>query len=414
MRILFVTQYYIPETGAPQNRLSGLAKELIELGVEVEVLTAMPNYPRMEIFDSFRKNFSLTEMVKGVKVHRAWIYVSKSRSIFSRLLNYFSFTATSYMIAGKAKGRFDFVFCESPPLFLGMSAQRIARRKKAKLIFNVSDLWPESAEKLGLVTNRLLLKMAYRLEASLYRKSVLVTGQTQGICRDIEKRFPTVKTHWLPNGIDPGRFSGSISSSWRGDNKFNSGDFILLYAGIIGYAQGLDIVLLAAEKLKTLSEIKFVLVGDGPEKERLLQRAQSMKLSNVFFFDSVSGSVMPQVIEASNAALIPLRKLELFKGAIPSKIFENLAMKKPVLLGVEGEAKELFIDDGRCGLFFQPEDHNDLAEKILKLKSNPQLTVEMGNNGCEYVYRFFNRKIIAVDFLEKLNEISNTCLKTNA
>lgn len=407
MRILFVTQYYYPETGAPQNRLSGLAKELKKKGVDVEVLTAMPNYPRMEIFESYKGKFSFKETVNDIKVYRAWIFTSKNRSIFARLLNYFSFVLSSFIVSFKVKGKFDFVLCESPPLFLGISARIISKRKRARFIFNVSDLWPESAEKLGLVTNPVFLKLAYKLEAWLYRKSSLVSGQTQGICKDINSRFPEVKTHWLPNGIDAGRFNESINSSWRTDNHFNSSDFILLYAGIIGHAQGLEIILLAAEKLKGEKDIKFVLLGDGPEKEKLLKMTATLQLSNVFYFNSIDSTYMPNIVKAIDAAIIPLKKLDLFKGAIPSKIFENLAMEKPILLGVEGEAKELFIEQGRCGLFFIPENADDLAEKILMLKNNHALALELGVNGRKYVNQNFSREKIVSNFYSVLSDLIN-------
>lgn len=406
MRVLFVTQYYFPETGAPQNRLAGLARELKKNGVEVEVLTAMPNYPKMEIHQNYKGKFFLSEFIQDIQIYRAWIYVGKSRSIIARLFNYFSFVITSFIISFRIKGKFDFVICESPPLFLGISAYFISRRKKAKFIFNVSDLWPESAEKLDLIRNKFLLDLAYKLEAWLYKKSVLVSGQTQGICKDINNRFPSVKTHWLPNGIDPDRFPENTVSEWRKKKGFQTSDFILLYAGIIGYAQGLEIIVNAANRLKDKPEIKFILLGDGPEKEKLEWMVQTLALKNIFFYPSINSNEMPVVVQACNAAIIPLKKLDLFKGAIPSKIFENLAMKKPILLGVEGEAKELFIDNGKCGLFFTPEDDNDLTEKILQLHNNPALVDEFGKNGKQYVFEYFNRVKITDDFYKKLLKLN--------
>ena len=162
----------------------------------------MPNYPQMEIYAGYAGKKYVYEEIEGLKVHRSSIYVSKSKSIINRLRNYFSFVISSARTGKSKLGNFDFLLCESPPLFLGYSAMRLAKQKKAKLIFNVSDLWPESAEKLGVVNNKLLLNLAYNLEAKLYKRSVLVTGQTQGICESINIRFPSVKTYWLPNGVD--------------------------------------------------------------------------------------------------------------------------------------------------------------------------------------------------------------------
>ena len=178
MKLLIVTQYFPPEVGAPQNRLYELSQRLLKEGVEVHILTAMPNYPVGEVFDDYKNKNYLFEEMDDLKVHRSSIFATSSKSIVKRLRNYFSFVLSSYRVGKRhIKGDFDFVLCESPPLFLGMSAYKLSKHFKAKFIFNVSDLWPESAEKLGLVTNKFFLALAYRLESRVYKKTDLVTGQ---------------------------------------------------------------------------------------------------------------------------------------------------------------------------------------------------------------------------------------------
>lgn len=407
MKLLILTQYFPPEVGAPQNRLFELAVRLQKLGIDISILTAMPNYPQMEIYEGYKNKNYVYEEIEGLKVHRSKIFVSKSKSIINRLRNYFSFVLSSAKVGKTIKGDFDFLMCESPPLFLGYSAMHLARKKNAKLIFNVSDLWPESAEKLGVVTNKQLLKLAYNLEKKLYKKSVLVTGQTQGICANINQRFPTIKTYWLPNGVDlsyynPEKIQETI---WRQKNNFSSDDFIFLYAGIIGIAQGLEIILHAAKNFENISSLKFVLMGSGPEKEKLLQLKTEFKLENVFFLEPVSKKEMPFVLKSINAAIIPLKKLDLFLGAIPSKIFENLAMEVPILLGVDGEARELFIAKGNCGLFFEPENEAMLIEKILEITTHKNLALQYGKNGRLFVNEFFNRENIALQFYKQLTNL---------
>jgi len=402
MRILFLTQYYPPEVGAPQNRLHELAVRLKDKGLEVEVLTAMPNYPSMEIHDRYKGNQIKEEIIDGIKVYRSRIYVSKSKSIVKRLLNYFSFVLTSYF-RGKKLEQFDYLLVESPPLFLGYSAILLSKKLKAKLIFNVSDLWPESAEKLGLVTNKTFLKLAYNLEKKCYDKSFLITGQTNGIVQSIVSRFPNKDVYWLPNGVDLNFYNPENSTTvFRENNNFSNDDLLLFYGGIIGYAQGLDVVLNVANKLKSYPKIKFILQGSGPEKSRLLKIKQELDLWNVFFFDPVNKSDMPSVLSAVDIALVPLKKLELFTGAIPSKIFEALAMETPLLLGVDGEAKGHFIDKADAGLYFEPENIDDLFDKILLFYNNPNLIIEKGKNGRKYVNEFFNRDNISLGFYNKL------------
>lgn len=407
MKILFLTQYYPPETGAPQNRLHELALRLKNKGVDITVLTALPNYPKMEIFSDYEGKAGMSEEIDGIPVYRSSIYVSKDSGIVKRLLNYFSFVWSSFWMGRKQfkKGDFDYLLVESPPLFLGFTAVFLSRFLGAKMIFNVSDLWPESAEKLGLVNNSFFLSMAYKLEAWCYKNAALITGQTQGIVKDINQRFPSSKTYWLPNGVDLSYFNpDSVQSTWREENGFSTDDILLFYGGIIGHAQGLETILYAAEKVKQYPKLKFILLGDGPVKKELLALQKQLKVENVVFMPSVQKTEMPRITKAVDATIVPLRKLPLFEGAIPSKIFENLAMKNPVILGVAGEAKELFVDEGNCAIAFEPENVEELCEILEKVAQQTINLAQLGENGRAYVEKRFNRDKIAQSFLQQIKE----------
>jgi glycosyltransferase involved in cell wall biosynthesis len=403
MNILFLTQYYPPEIGAPQNRLHELALRLKKSDINVEVLTAMPNYPKMEIFENYKVGKIKSEQIDGIQVYRSKIFVSQSKGILARLLNYFSFVWTSYWRGRKLKADYDFILVESPPLFLAYSAMALSKKLKAKLIFNVSDLWPESAEKLNIVTNKTLLSFAYRLEKRAYERSTLITGQTSGIVSNITERFPHKRVYCLPNGVDlqfydPNNFT---SSDFRAKNNFSEEQILFFYGGILGYAQGLEIILMVANKI-TNPQVQFVIQGAGPEKDKLLALKAELKLSNVHFLNPVPKNEMPFVLRAVDVALVPLKKLELFEGAIPSKIFEALAMEKALLLGVDGEARQHFIERGNAGLFFEPENVEDLIDKVNSLASDKNKIKEMGKNGRSYVDSHFNRNKIASDFIQEL------------
>jgi glycosyltransferase involved in cell wall biosynthesis len=403
MKILFLTQYYPPEIGAPQNRLHELAVRLKANDIEVEVLTAMPNYPKMEIFEEYKSGKIREEIIDGIKVYRSRIYVSKSKGIISRLLNYFSFVWTSYW-RGKKLGKYDYLLVESPPLFLGYSAMSLSRRLNAKLIFNVSDLWPESAEKLNIVNNKTLLRFAYNLEAKCYNRATFITGQTQGIVDNIKQRFPLKNVYWLPNGVDvafydPLKYS---KNGFREKYNFKQDDVLFFYGGILGHAQGLKTVLRAANLVKENKSIQIILQGSGPEKDDLVNLKAELKIDNIHFLPPVPKAEMPNILKEVDVALVPLRKLDLFQGAIPSKIFEALAMEKPLLLGVEGEAKKHFIDNANAGLFFEPENEINLADKMIEFGNDKALIIEMGSNGRKYVADHFNRNKIADDFIKEL------------
>lgn len=403
MKLLILTQYYPPEIGAPQNRLHELAVRLKSNGVHVDVLTAMPNYPKMEIFAEYKKGKINEEIIDGIRVFRSRIYVSHSKSIIARLLNYFSFVYTSYR-RGRKLGLYDFLMVESPPLFLGYSAMRLSKKLKAKLIFNVSDLWPESAEKLGIVTNQRLLKVAYNLERKCYEKSYLITGQTNGIVQDILTRFPDKKVFWLPNGVDLSYYNPEVISpvGFREKYNFSQDQILFFYGGILGHAQGLEIILYAAKQLESYQDAQFILQGSGPEKESLESLKQELGVKNVHFLPPVPKAEMPGILKEIDVALVPLKKLDLFQGAIPSKVFEALSMEVPLLLGVDGEARQHFIDKADAGLFFEPENKADLVEKINYLLENRDEIKRLGANGRKYVMEHFNRNKIANDFHEVL------------
>lgn len=406
MKITILTQYFPPEVGAPQNRLFELAVRLKKQGHELTILTAMPNYPSMKIHAEYKRKWFVEEELEGMRILRSHIFVSESKSIFLRLLNYFSFVFSSMCYGLFKLKKHDFLLVESPPLFLGISGYLLSRLKRAKLIFNVSDLWPESAEKLGIIKNRLLLRSATYLEEFLYRKSSLITGQTQGIVADIKTRFPKKKIHWLPNGVDLAFFEGEKFEPNKERFGLHSDDLVFSYAGIIGHAQGLEIILHVAKDLKeSHPKIKFCLLGSGPVKEELLAMKAAFELDNVLFLDLLPKSDMPAYIASTDVALVPLKKLDLFKGAIPSKIFENCAMEKPLLLGVDGEARELFIEQGHAGLYYEPEDIDSMTKQVLTYWEQRNLVSELGKNGRAYVAAHFNRNKIAQDFEQVLVQV---------
>jgi glycosyltransferase involved in cell wall biosynthesis len=408
LKILILTQYFPPETGAPQNRLHSLAGYFNDLGAEVSVLTAMPNYPKMEVFQGYKGLFYKYETDNNLKIHRSWIFVNKSKGVLPRLLNYFSFVFTSLFVGLYKIDKQDIIICESPPLFLGISALILKFFKKSKLVFNVSDLWPESAEKLNIVNNKLLLGISYKLEKLLYLKANLVSGQTQGIVKNISSRFPKVDTYWLPNGIDFNQYNISANGLVFRDNyDIQEEDFVLMYAGLLGHAQGLDVILKSAHITRNFSKIKYVIIGDGPEKQKLLSLSKELNLPNVKFIGNIPRSQMSSAIAACDAYIVPLKKNDLFLGAIPSKLFEPLAMGKPILLGVDGEARELFIENGKGGLFFTPEDSKELANNIHKLYSDQDCVISLGENGEQFVSTNFNREKIAKSFFIKLQKLND-------
>jgi glycosyltransferase involved in cell wall biosynthesis len=256
------------------------------------------------------------------------------------------------------------------------------------------------------VKNKSLLWLSYGLERWIYRHAALISGQTQGIVNTIQARFPQKRVIWFPNGVDIAFWQKEHEVyPWREELGIEHSEFVVLYAGIIGHAQGLEIIIKTAQLLRFLP-VKFVIVGDGPEKEDLMNQATQSGLTNIIFKPNQSKQRIPSLIALCDAYLVPLRKLDLFKGAIPSKLFEPLAMGKPILLGVDGEARSLFINQGKGGLYFEPENPEELANNIMLLMSDQTLAKQLGASGYDFVISRFDRNQIHESFLRHIGVLT--------
>lgn len=394
MKLLVLTHYYPPDTGAASNRISDLTERLAAFGHEVTVLAPMPSYPEGRILDGYRRKLLIEERSQNVKIVRIWNYATKSEKISRRLLNYFTFVCSSVLGAWFKVKRQDIVFVASPPLFLGIAGWVLKSCWKAKMVFNVSDLWPRSAVELGVIKNSHAIQIASALESAMYKQSDLITGQTQGIVADIRQRTTTPVLLWT-NGIDPAiMLPTKAREISRESLGFKTEDFVVGYAGLHGLAQGLGSVLAAAEHVKKEKGIKFVFFGDGPERKSLINTAKHKFLENVQFFPNQPRARMPEIMGMLDAALVPLRRLDLFKGALPSKMFEAMGAGVPVIVSVEGEAKEL-VERSGGGIAIAPEDPQALSDAILFLRDNPSLRQRMGYSGRQFVSAHYDRRSIA-------------------
>jgi glycosyltransferase involved in cell wall biosynthesis len=405
MKITILTQYYPPEHGAPQNRLHDLARRWVEAGEEVVVLTAMPNYPRGEVFEEYRGKLISTEEIDGVKVIHSAIFVSKKKSMIAMLSIYFSFVFTS-IIAGILKlGKSDVLLCESPPLFLGFSALVLKFWTRSKLVMNISDLWPESAVQLGLIGKGPTLSALEFFERLLYKSSKLVSCQTDGIVNGVKKSHKKAETFLFPNGVDLEMFQPQPKDeSLKKEFDLPDGYFVVGYGGNHGRSQALSQVLEAATRLKD-EKIIFVLFGDGPEKPELQEKAKEMGLVNVRFYPSQPRQKMSKIQSLWDLALAPLKNIDIFDGARPSKMFELMAGEIPFIFCGKGEGADIALESGAAKVA-PPESYDDLAEIIKSFaEMTPEQRKEMGKQGRKFVSEKFDRSKLAVEFLEKLKDV---------
>ncbi len=398
MRFAILTQYYPPEMGAPQARLSELAARFVERGHEVVVLTAMPNYPRGKIFPGYGGLLRREEQA-GVRIVRTTIFPTKRVGMLPRLSNYFSFVGASMLFGAFTLPKIDYLMTESPPLFLGISGYVLSRLKGTRLIFNVADLWPQSAIELGVVRDGFALRTALALEAFCYRKAWLVSGQNRGILDDIRRRFPDVPTHHLSNGVDPELFHPGVESRRQQFGLGRDDECIVLYAGLHGLAQGLSQMLEAAARLRDVAGLRFAFVGDGPQKEHLKAKAAEMNLDNVSFFDPQPRELMPHLLASADISIACLERSMI--GAVPSKIYEAMGAGCPVVLAAEGEPADIVRQSG-CGLTVPSGDVEGIAAAIRRLAAHPDERQAFGEQGRRAAIERYHRGKIVNTFINRL------------
>ena len=406
MHLAILTQYYPPETGAPQRRLSNLARHFRDCGHSVSVLTAMPNYPQGRTFEGYGGLYKCS-VADGIQLVRSFIYPTKKTKTIPRLLSYFSFVFSSLAVGSVGLRPPDYLLIESPPLFLGISGYLLSRIKSAKLIFNVSDLWPESAARLGVIARSGFgYRVAESLEAFCYRKAWLITGQSKSILQDIHARFPKARCFHLSNGADSNMFQPGVrAESAASMLRKKNGEFLAAYVGLHGLAQGLE-QLLAAAQAPQATRLRFLLIGDGPCKQDLQDQVRQQELSNVEFFDLQPADAIPALLAEVDVLLVML-KTDI-PGAVPSKLYEAMAMAKPVVLVGAGEGAEI-VRESECGIVVAPGDVRGLAEGLQALRLNPDLCRRLGENGRRAVLNRYDRTQIAHKFVQFLeNDMRNT------
>jgi glycosyltransferase involved in cell wall biosynthesis len=390
-RLLVLTQYFPPEIGAAQTRLFESAQELSCLGWEVEVLTALPNYPTGRIFEGYQVRKPVREALGGLSVVRLPLRPAQ-RGFLNRLICYYSFVLSIIRWGTRLCRKPDVLFVESPPLFIGQAAAYLAKRWSVPFVFNVSDLWPESAKRMGVVKNNFLLTLAEALELSYYRRAVLVTGTSDEIVESVRRRCPSTRAEVVTNGVDIDRFGAQHADAEARSLLRTDGRITFIYAGVMGVAQGLGRILDVAARVRDLRQVQFVLIGDGAERESLRRRVGSEKLDNVRVLGAQPKERIPSLLAAADGVFNVLKFS--IPGAVPSKIYEAMATSLPILFGGEGEGGRR-ISEANAGLVVPYDDVLALEQGIRQLATQPTLRQQFGNAGRVAAEKVYSRKVIA-------------------
>ncbi len=412
MQVLYVSQYYPPEACAPAARVDCFTREWVRAGAEVRVLTGFPNHPEGILHAEYKKLWRrgfVCEEREGVKVYRTWLYPSANRKLWGRGASFASFAVSASVAGPFVAPRNGVVIATSPQILVGAAGWAVGTLRFLPWVFEVRDLWPESLAGVGQATaDSLLYRSVQQVANFLYRHAthIVVDGEWKRrhlIHQGVEARRISV----IRNGIeedfclDPNSDYAQLARLQLRKELGLHDEFVLLYAGTLGMAHGLETVLQAAERLRGHDDIVFLLMGAGAERGQLCQLIEGLRLSNVRLLEKQPRERIPAFLATVDACLVPLRNKEVFKTAIPSKMFEAMAAGKPVILGVEGEAKEILLDS-QAGLAVRPEDPEAMVAAILRLRNEPSLCRALGRNGRQAVMEKYLRPTQAAKYLNLL------------
>ncbi len=403
MHILFLTDNFPPEVNAPASRTYEHCREWVKTGHRVTVVTCFPNFPRGKVYEGYRNLPWKKEMMDGIRVIRVWSYITANKGFIKRTLDYLSFMVSAIAVASWVRNP-DLVVGTSPQFFTACAAYAVSRLRRKPYVFELRDLWPESIKAVGAMEDSATIRMLERLELFLYRKAARIVSVTRSFRRILgERGIDEGKIEVVTNGLDPARFRPMEKDPELLDRYGLQGKFVAGYIGTHGMAHKLETLLRAAERLAACREgrdVRFLFLGDGANKESLVRRAKEKNLSNVLFLDSVPKAEVARYWSILDVSVIHLKKTDLFKTVIPSKIFESMGMERPILLGVSGESADIVQSSG-TGILFEPENADLLAAGILDLRNDPERYARLQRN-CRKAAREYDRAALAARMLKVL------------
>lgn len=408
MKIAIYSHYFLPEVGAPSARIADFSSQWLQAGHEVHVATCFPNHPAGVIYPGYELGRYRHELLNGIRVHRSWSYVTPNKGILKKTLGHVSFWVSAGMLSTPRLPAPHCAIGTSPTFFAAMAARACARRHGIPFVMEVRDLWPAIFSDLGIIRNRGLIKLLEQWEMSLYRSADRIVTVTDSFKENIVKRgIPADKVVTITNGAD--------TDYWQPDDRGArelrkslglEGAFVVLYIGAHGISQGLAAQLKAAARLKGDPRVKFVFVGEGADKEKLVAECARLQLGNVLFLDPVDKASVRKYYTMADVCLVPLRNIPLFDTFIPSKMFEIMSMGRPILASVAGEAAGI-LRRSRGAVVVGPEDDAAIADTVARLSRETDRLAALGRHGRDFVVQHYSRRALAQRYLQMLGEISS-------
>lgn len=401
MKILFLSDNFPPEVNAPATRTYEHCKEWVRCGAEVTVITCVPNFPQGQVYKGYRNKLYQSEIIDGIRVIRVWSYITVNEGFLKRTLDYISFSVSSFFVG--LFQRTDIIIATSPQFFTALSGRTLAFWKRKPWIMEVRDLWPESIKTVGAMEDNPVIRFFEWEEKRCYQSALKIIVVTDSFKRKLkEKGIPIQKIEVIKNGVDITKFKPTEKDRALLKVLNLEGRKIIGYIGTHGMAHRLDFILQCAAQMDGKNNCHFLLIGTGAEKNNLLKLKEQLNLKNVTMLDPVPKHEVKRYISILDIALINLRKSDLFTTVIPSKIFENAGMRIPILMGVNGEARQI-VESYHAGVCFEPESEEDFNKKLHLLLSDFALYEEC-KEGCRKLAHDFNRKHLAEQMLHVIKE----------
>lgn len=406
MKINVVCHYYPPEIGAPQARLSEMAREWVKHGHDVTILTGFPNHPTGVIPQEYQGKIFMEEYVNSIRIWRHWLYATPNEGFLKKTLAHISFMITVILFSLFRGNRPDILIVSSPNFFSVISAYIMSRIRPVPYIFEVRDLWPGIFIELGVLKNRYLIKLLEIIEMFLYRRAAGVVPVTQGFADNIIGRgIPSEKVEVITNGVDLETYTpDEMNMVLRKELNLPLDAFILLYMGAHGISHGLQSIIEAAELIQQDTKIHFLFVGEGAEKAKLIELAQKKQLKNVTFIKGQPKERVVHFYHLADACIVPLRNIHGLSTFVPSKMFEIMGSGKPIIAPLRGEAADILKRSGSA-IVLPPEDPKALVKAIKDLEDNPESCKSMGIAGRKFVEENYGRKILARRYLNLLSRV---------
>jgi glycosyltransferase involved in cell wall biosynthesis len=394
MKILFITDNFPPEVNAPATRTFEHCQEWLKHGVGITVITCVPNFPHGKVYKGYKNKFLQKENYDGIEVIRVWSYITSNSGFTKRIFDYLSFAFMAFWTG--IFRNYDVIVATSPQFFTTWSAWALSKIRRKPWIFELRDLWPESIKTVGAMKEGKAIDILEKIELGLYNDANKVVALTDAFKTNLINRgIDANKIEVVTNGSNRQLFSPRVKDVELLKKFELEGKFVIGYIGTHGMAHSLDFIVTTIAKIKD-KNIHFLFIGDGALKAKIVEIANKLKLNNITFNPPVSKDEVPRYLSIIDVSLAPLKKEDNFKTVIPSKIFEASAMKKPTLLGVEGQAQEI-IEQYNAGLCYEPENAADFIKKIEEIKNLKQY--KKLQEGCLLLANRFDRKVLANNML---------------